>query len=335
MTPIQAGAGNGLARRDGLSLSVALCTCNGERYLPQQLESLAAQTHPPDELVLCDDASEDATLAIAEAFAARGEFPVRIHRNPHRLGVNANFTQAIGLCQGKLIVLADQDDVWAPEKLERLTKALAAKNIGWAFCDAEVMDEELRPLGYTMWQRVAFTNKEQQLAAEAGMLPILLKHYVVAGATMAFRAELRPHLLPIPPGWPYDGWLAVVAAAMTPCAIVGEPLQHYRQHNANVVGGRRKNFVQQIREALQVERGRYYGEELARWQQLAERLEAMEAPPASRTALVAKLAHLERRANLPNGRIFRLHGIVAELLSGGYRRYARNWGSVALDLLFR
>lgn len=318
-----------------MRISVALCTHNGERYLPQQLESLLAQTHLPDELVICDDASEDDTLAILETFAARAPFPVRVQRNRQRLGVGGNFEQAIRLCQGNVICLSDQDDVWAPGKLERFALAFTSVETGWAFCDARVVDGGLRSLGYNLWQRVAFTPVEQRLVAEAGMFPVLLKHYVVAGATMAFRANLRERLLPIPPCWPYDAWLAAVAAVVAPCGLIDEPMQRYRQHGANLVGGRRQGLARQIREALKVERGQYYGEELARWRQLAERSEAMQASAAAREALAAKLNHLERRASLPDSRLLRLPGIAAELFSGGYRRYARNWGSVALDLLFR
>ena len=43
-------------------VSVAMCTYNGVKYLPQQLESIANQTVPVDELVVCDDGSKDATI---------------------------------------------------------------------------------------------------------------------------------------------------------------------------------------------------------------------------------------------------------------------------------
>ncbi len=50
-------------------LSVAMCTYNGARYLREQLESIAGQTRPPDELVICDDCSDDATDRIVRDFA--------------------------------------------------------------------------------------------------------------------------------------------------------------------------------------------------------------------------------------------------------------------------
>ena len=62
-------------------ISIALCTYNGERWLPQQLASIQQQTRLPDELVVCDDRSTDQTLAMLGEFAAAVPFPVEIIRN--------------------------------------------------------------------------------------------------------------------------------------------------------------------------------------------------------------------------------------------------------------
>jgi len=98
------------------STSVALCTYNGERFLSQQLASLAAQTVLPDELVVCDDASTDASMRVVEDFAKNAPFSVRIFRNPNNLGYVKNFEQAIGLCSKEIIFLCDQDDDWEKKK---------------------------------------------------------------------------------------------------------------------------------------------------------------------------------------------------------------------------
>ena len=104
------------------STSVALCTYNGERFLSQQLESLAAQTVLPDELVICDDASSDGSIRILEVFAKNAPFIVRIFKNPKNLGYIKNFEQAIGLCSMDVIFLCDQDDYWESEKLNQVLK---------------------------------------------------------------------------------------------------------------------------------------------------------------------------------------------------------------------
>jgi len=98
-------------------LSVAMCTCNGAPYLRAQLRSLAAQSRVPDEVVVCDDVSSDATCDIIADFATRAPFPVRLHVNARRLGWTKNFEQAVALCDGELIALSDQDDVWYPYKI--------------------------------------------------------------------------------------------------------------------------------------------------------------------------------------------------------------------------
>ena len=51
-----------------------MCTYNGARYLRERLESLAAQTRPPDELVVCDDGSTDGARGMLEEFKARAAF---------------------------------------------------------------------------------------------------------------------------------------------------------------------------------------------------------------------------------------------------------------------
>src|ERR1700760_1987549 len=115
-------------------ISVALCTYNGERFLGRQLASIQQQTRLPDELVACDDCSTDRTLEILNDFAAAAGFPVNIIRNEEKLGVAANFERAIRLCQGSLIALCDQDDIWYPSRLERSEEEFVAHpDVGLVF----------------------------------------------------------------------------------------------------------------------------------------------------------------------------------------------------------
>ena len=116
--------------------------------LPEQLASIAAQTRQPDELVVCDDGSSDATPQIVEDFASLVAFPVRFFRNPKNLGSTKNFEQAIGLCTGDLIALCDQDDIWLPEKLARQAEMLERDaSLGGVFSDAELVDDRSQPIG--------------------------------------------------------------------------------------------------------------------------------------------------------------------------------------------
>lgn len=321
-----------------IRISIALCTCNGERFLAEQLDSLANQSHLPTELVVCDDASEDGTYFLLQTFANSAPFPVRLYRNPQRLGIGANFEQAVRLCTGDIIALCDQDDVWLPNKLATFA-GLFNTGVDWVCCDAEVSDSGLHPLGYTLWQRVKFDRREQKLAGEDHFFEIVVKHFVVAGATLAFKAQARDRLLPIPRGWLYDAWLAAVLAATKKAGLSETPLQRYRQHGSNALGARRQSLWHEARTAFALDRRTYYAEEIARWDALAIRLNELGAPGTVRSQVDAqvnaKIAHLRRRAALPLNRLARLPAVAAEVMNGNYARYARNWGSIALDLLVR
>ena len=95
--------------------SVALCTYNGERYIREQLQSIFNQSMPVDEVVIGDDGSSDATMAIINGFKER--YPIRVLEGGHKMGAIRNFLRTISECQGDIIFLSDQDDIWVPGKV--------------------------------------------------------------------------------------------------------------------------------------------------------------------------------------------------------------------------
>ncbi len=106
-------------------ISIALATYNGDRFLREQLRSLASQTCVPFELVVSDDGSSDGSMEILEAFAGTAPFEVAIHASREHLGFGDNFLRAASLCSGEWIAFCDQDDVWLPYKLERCADLIA------------------------------------------------------------------------------------------------------------------------------------------------------------------------------------------------------------------
>ena len=139
--------------KDGIQprVSVAMATFNGERYLRQQLESLAAQTRLPDELIVSDDASLDSTWGILEEFAERSPFPVRLTRNEHTFGFAQNFSRSLSLCTGDIVFLCDQDDVWLEEKISTRLQAFSEnQDVYCLVTDAYICDQNLRHGGRTV-----------------------------------------------------------------------------------------------------------------------------------------------------------------------------------------
>jgi glycosyltransferase involved in cell wall biosynthesis len=217
-------------------ISVALCTFNGERFLPRQLASMQQQTRLPDELVVCDDGSTDQTVAIVRSFASSVSFPVKVFTNQRNLGSTKNFEQAIQLCSGDLIALSDQDDIWLPNRIARSEQELEQHpEAGLVFSDGEIVDDQDRPVGSRMWPSAQFS---QALCEEltAGQYDLLFQYRFVTGATVMFRSHLRAVCLPIPPDWIHDEWLAAMIPAFAKLRPIDEPLIFYRRHASQQVG---------------------------------------------------------------------------------------------------
>ncbi len=233
----------------------------------------------------------------------------------YRLGVVRNFTRAITACTGEIIALADQDDIWRLEKLEKLAGAMSATRTLAAFSDAVVVDANLRRLGYTMWQQTAFSSSRQRLMREDRAWEVLFKDPVVTGATLLFRRELVPLVLPIPDGWVHDAWIAQIAASQGRLVPVEEPLVLYRQHGGNVIGGRKIPFGDQVRRARALGRVGLLDREIGRYSALRDRLVTF-SPTARRDVMLAmcdaKLKHLERRRRLPARRVSRVPTVLLE-----------------------
>ena len=327
--------------------SVAMCTYAGARFVGAQLESIAAQTRPPDELVVCDDRSPDETARIVEDFAARAPFPVRLHVNERNLGSTKNFERAITLCEGDRIALCDQDDVWLPSKLARLEEEFGRRpRAALVFSDAEVADEAGRPTGRRLWESFGVGRAELERLRAGKGLGELLSGATVTGATAALRADLRRLVLPIPDGLPliHDAWIALLAACVAEVSAVEEPLILYRRHAGQQVGPlERRTSVAGLgalaagEGASALVRANPYDETLAvaravRARLLERRGEGFDAA-AALAELDARIAHLEARRGLPRARLRRAWPVLRELLSLRYRRYSRGVASAAKDLL--
>ena len=321
----------------GLQIWVAMCTYNGARFLPAQLESIATQSRLPDELVVCDDRSTDETVEIIKTFARRTSLAVRLEINENNLGTTKNFEKAIGLCRGDIIELADQDDVWHPQKLARIADVFQRSDDTVAVCsDAKVIDEESRCLRERLWDSFFFNSDEQKRFANGQALNVLLKHPVVTGATMAFRQKFCGLLLPIPRNQVHDYWISLLMAACGDFQAIPETLIQYRLHAGQQIGagpGRLALFEQT--EIARRNNKRTYLSEIDGLRQICERLNVkrphLYLEPTIKL-FTEKIAHRYVRAKFPQSRLSRIPTVLREIVNGRYWRYSEGWKSVAKDL---
>jgi hypothetical protein len=205
-----------------LRISVAMATCNGAPFIRAQLASIAAQTKRPDELVINDDVSTDATVVVIEEFAQSAPFRVRVERNPRRLGVSGNFAAAIRRCDGDVVFLSDQDDVWHPTKLERVAAQFVRAKSPWMVThDAAIVDVDGQPSGLTLGSQIRAAGRRPDQS-------------IVAGCCMAMNRTLADFFQPTPQTATHDAWIALIADQLGLRLHLDEPLIDYRRHGRNV-----------------------------------------------------------------------------------------------------
>ena len=292
------------------SVTIFLCTYNGERFLAAQLASIEQQSHQNWRLIVSDDHSADATLAILRHFAQRVSQPVEIREGPRR-GHAANF---LSLATDPSITddyfaFCDQDDVWHRDKLSRaLTWAQSVPQALPTVYGGRttVVCAAGKPLGYSrrFFRPPSFGNALVQSIAGANTM--LFNRATKRLFEEAGRVEVTAH-----DWWAYQ---LVIGSG----GIVGyDPVAYldYRQHSANSIGSNRGLRAQRKR-VQQVLKGRFrdWNEtnlaalrsarhlltdearalidvfEVMRKGSLAERLKAFTTSPLRRQTLVGNIA---------------------------------------------
>jgi glycosyltransferase involved in cell wall biosynthesis len=205
-------------------LSVVMATYDGERFLPEMLDSLAAQDVLPDEMVVRDDASSDGTVRLLEDFAGRVPFPVKVIAGDERLGYARNFVTAAGDATGDLLFFADQDDTWRPEKLATVAKLYGDGESRAFFHDFTLV------LGDGTLQEPSYFR----LLSARGFGP----EVSVKGCSMAVTRAFVDTW-----GWPPEGvdvshdfWVALLSSAFGQRSYVDDVLVDHRLHDGNASG---------------------------------------------------------------------------------------------------
>ena len=261
-------------------VTVILATYNGERFLPEQLASLAAQSRRPDRLVLRDDGSTDQSVALVQTWAAQQGVALQQVSGP-RLGPARSFLTALQEAESAdIFFFCDQDDVWLPDKIAR---ALALLPWGEAAAPTlyasrlEVVDAQLQPL---------------RLSALPGRLSFAsaVCESLLTGCTMAFNAAFRARLVRVLPQQlvMHDWWCYLLATGLQGAALQFDaaPTLRYRQHSANTLGAGPTGLA-----ALSARLRRFMGRDSAmrsrQLQEFAQLYSAALTPQAS--ALLAQL----------------------------------------------
>ncbi|WP_125766779.1 glycosyltransferase [Lapidilactobacillus wuchangensis] len=206
------------------TVSVAMATYNGEKYVYDQVRSILDQLGDVDELIISDNGSTDQTMLILkEKFGADSRVKIIVC---HERGVIANFNNALSHCRNEIIFLSDQDDVWYPDKVSVvLSKFIAYPNIDLIMSDIVVVDNQLN---------VVIPSFFNYRGTKLGVAKNIIKNTYI-GCAMAFRKSFVSPLLPIPSNVPmHDMWLGIMADRKHRAMLISDKLVKYRRHNDTV-----------------------------------------------------------------------------------------------------
>ncbi|MDD3886765.1 MAG: glycosyltransferase [Victivallaceae bacterium] len=314
-----------------MKISVAIALYRGEKFIGEALASILEQSTPPDEIVLCDDSPDEATLEAASTYIVDYPGIVRYFRNKERLGVSANFEKAVTLCTGDLIFLADEDDVWRPDKIARFSAAL--RDGGGVFSDSLLVDAELTPIGGSHWSTRDFKANElrRMEANPSAQRELFLRRVLPAGHDMAFRAELKSLLLPFPPlANSHDSWIGLAVAMTSKWSIIDDKLTLFRQHADNLSRPDRQGMIARLLDSRRACAAQW---NLDFFRFADERLRG-EVDDETAVLLLERLAFAEKRAAL--GRLgfpARLTAAIGLWQSGDYRRFGRGALNAIQDMV--
>jgi GT2 family glycosyltransferase len=319
------------------SAGVAMCVYNGARFLQQQLDSISAQTERPRSMVIVDDGSDDGSWDLLTRWAANAPFPVRLERNSINLGFVRNFERACGLVHEDIVFLADQDDLWYPDKLATFVDSfIADPAIGLLHSDADLIDHDGIPLQRRLLDTLLVTDAERSQVACGLAYRTYAKRNLVTGAAAAFRRELLAQALPFPPRFIHDEWLAFVAALVSKAALLERCTMAYRLHGGNSVGLPVTNLAWRLRTTWAA----FSEPTRPRQQERAIRLDEVVAwgrrsgaPAVALDHLAAAAAHAHFRAKLPARLSQRLRSILREHRAGNYHAWSNGPVSMLHDLL--
>ena len=218
-------------------IEVVMATFNGARWLPDQLASIRAQSLRADRILVRDDGSSDATCHVLEHAAADG-LPIKVlPAHEGHMGAVASFGCLLGQTQANYVLLADQDDLWHPQRVRRMVAAVQEAERSTparpvlAFSSVKLMDDAGKVLDRDLWR---FRRMDSSKMCD---FPTCYQTGGIPGCAMLLNRALIDKALPIPrQALMHDFWLHLVAAAFGRVIHVQEAWTYYRLHDSNAVG---------------------------------------------------------------------------------------------------
>lgn len=214
------------------SASVAMAVYNGERYLPEQIESILSQLRENDELVISYDISSDNSLAVINSYAQKHS-QIKIVYNDEP-GVVGNFNNAIANCANEIVFISDQDDVWIQGKRNAVVSKMESCTADLVIHNGVHINESGEVISQPFFTMYKMENN-------------IIRNYLAprySGCCMAIRRRALRYLIPLPSTVVnYDHWVGMACELFGSVEYMDKVLLKHRLHGNNVTTPRRRFSV--------------------------------------------------------------------------------------------
>lgn len=213
-----------------------MATYNGEKFIREQLESILMQTIPVDEIIISDDGSSDATCTIVQSFHDPRIKLITDNPNP---GYCNNFEHALKHTSGDYVFLADQDDIWMPDKVKKTIGVFQEHpEIELVITNGIQIDAAGKPLDSVF--HPAFTGWETGKVSQVKYFAYSVYNCLALGMCMCFSRSLFDSIFPFPETktgrlslMGHDMWIAFCGMKNDSIFYLSDILVQYRIHGAN------------------------------------------------------------------------------------------------------
>ncbi len=213
-----------------------------QQFLEQQLSSIQGQTYTNWHCIIIDDCPDwEHTNKVKELITNAPRFI--FSQNKQNLGSYHAFEEGLKLVpeEADLICFSDQDDIWLPNKLERLVRTFQDSQTACVHSDLKLIDENNKVTHQSCWQ---YEGRNTQIYDPE----LLILRNTITGCSMMFRREVLKLALPFPKqqiknSFHHDLWIALMSLQFGRILPVDEPLVLYRQHVNNVVGAKKVSLI--------------------------------------------------------------------------------------------
>ena len=234
-------------------IEILLATYNGERFLPEQIESITSQSFKDYHILASDDNSSDCTFEILRSYeSVLGEKIKVVQSNTH--SAKENFYNLLDMADAEYIALCDQDDFWESDKLEKSLKAIQRleKRYGketpiLVHSDLDIVDENLNSKNKKMSEltgineAIKYAKKESKylytISTEESFSRYLVENNITGNTVIINKALLDIYKRP-KVSFMHDWWLGLIAFTFGKVGFLNECLVKYRQHESNELGAK-------------------------------------------------------------------------------------------------